>query len=277
VNDVAGRMDLFASNADKFGHNYYFPYNISILLHSISGMRIPFFSESGAICGLYHEPHIITFMTFPALFILLSKLTSHWQKGVIIGLYVLIMLLATSTTNIVTFFVCVLVLLFRRRSMNLIFSLLIIIITIWIILYSINIDLSDFMFISEKMESGSKDYSQKTILFAFTPKTLLGSNFMQNDYLDAISSNSRDVGYISFILNIIFLLIFSYKIIRLIFTKNNMSSMVGIAILYFFLHSMKVAMVAYSLSFLMFAMFLLTIYDKTHKRLSFNDVMKGSD
>jgi hypothetical protein len=261
INDVGKSMDLFVGNVDQFNTSYHFPY-ISII-SSTADIRIPFFQQEGIICGLYHEPHIIAFMTFPALFMLLGRLESVWQKNIILLLYILIMLVAASTTNIGAFLVCLMFLFFKNKRL-----LITLIIIACGVFYLSDIDFSDFLFIGDKMiQSGSKDYSMNTILFAFSPKTLLGSNFLRNDYLHSVTNNIRDVGYLSFTLNIIFLSVFSYKIFQLILVpKNKWRNMIGIAALYFFLHSMKVAMVTYSLSYLLFIMFLITIFTRIPNR-----------
>ena len=64
------------------------------------------FSGAGLITGMYHEPHCMTFMVFPALFILLYY---KRYKLLIIILYTLILLLEASTTNIMAFLGCILV------------------------------------------------------------------------------------------------------------------------------------------------------------------------
>jgi len=263
VNDTIGmRMDLFFDNIERFGHQYFFPY-VSILMKSHE-IRIPFFQSEGIICGLYHEPHIVTFMTFPALFILLGRLKSIVWKLIVWFSYLLIMLLAASTTNIGAFFACLFVMMLFVKDMKKLVIPFIIVGGMFFLFWGLNF--SDFLFVQDKMDSGSKDYSVNTILFAFTPRTLLGSNFLSNDYLFETSSVLRDVGYIPFALNVIFLSIFSYKLFCVIvLSKSAWVKMVGISILYFFLHSMKIAMIAYSLSYLMFMSFLLTVFHRDVK------------
>lgn len=261
VNNISARMDIFADNVEKFFSTYYFPYGISVILADDQEiLKLPFFFEKGIICGLYYEPHIITFMVFPVLFLLCARYNSFKMR---LGLYTswcLIMLMTASTTNILAFVVCVMVLLLTEKRLRV--FLIPIIYGILVLVLTIGIENTELFFIQEKIESGSMGYSQRTIEFAFTPKTLIGSNFLSNSYLYSLSeSNMRDVGYISFFLNIVFLILFIIKIGKFIISSKY-SKYVGLAILYFFLHSMKVAMVTYSLSVLMIMIFVLSINPK---------------
>jgi len=257
INNISTKYDLFADNY-RMGSNYFFPY-ISII--GGRGIRFEFFQELGIIYGLYHEPHIVTFMLFPALFLFLYKSETKHRIYIIL-IYVLILLLTVSTTNILSVLFCIIVLISIKLKNNFAggFIFLFISIGLGFLIYK-NFD-NSILYILGKVEGagGSKDYSMETIKFAFTPNTLLGSNFMSNTYLHEISTNPRDVGFISFTLNIFFLLIVYFKTIKLILSKNKMKIAIGFSTLYFMLHSTKVAMVSYSLSFLIFMIFLITTY-----------------
>lgn len=259
-NDIGNRMDLFADNVNTLGHTYYFPYWLSVVLVSSSiSLKLPFFIEQGTVCGIYFEPHVITFMLFPALFILWAYARTLLKKILWLVLWVLLMLMECSTTNILVFVTCVCVaLLFDRVGRYWLVPLFALII---LFVFYIGLDNTSFFFIADKLEDagGSKGYSMNTLEFAFDPQTLMGSNFLNNQYLNEISTGGgRDVGYIPCILNILFLIVFVYKIVSSMF-MNSFNRLLGIAVLYFFLHSMKVAMVTYSLSFLVLMIFLITV------------------
>lgn len=166
------------------------------------------------------------------------------------------MLLSCSTTNIVSFIICTYVYLFYEKKGKFFLALLILI-TIYIIIY-IGLENTDFVFIMDRINSGSKDYSLETILFAITPRTILGSNFMNNSYLNDGLLNRRDVGYIPFFLNLIFVTYLVYVTLRLIISHDRFIKLIGISVLYFLLHSTKVAMVTYSLSMLIFVIFIVS-------------------
>lgn len=270
-NEITSRMDLFLANSEQFDTRHYYPCNIAILIKSdLDIVKFPFFNEKGIVCGIYHEPHIITFMVFPALFVLFAYIKKISIKLFLFLIWALIMLMTTSTTNILSFLVC----LFVFLAFNKVGRVALIPISaflIFLILY-IGIENTELFFIAEKMEGGSMDYSMETIDFAFSPKTLFGSNFMNNSYLQESLSNRRDVGYISFILNLIFLFFFIFNIFKALKSRTNEKRLIGIAALYFFLHSMKVAMVTYTLSMLIFIVFLLLVVNSIkYTNSDFND------
>ena len=128
--------------------------------------------------------------------------------------------------------------------------------------------------IKYKIDSGSAEYSTNTLMFAFTPRTIIGTNFFDLSYLNI--NDGYDVGFIIFILNIVFLIIFIYRIVYLNFSKNNSMKMISLFALYFLLHSTKLALRNYSLSFLPFVMFIVTKCYYEIKTRKTNDVLENS-
>ena len=256
INNVDTRMDLFADNIEVSNASYYFPY-FSILYES-RDIRIPFFQSKGFLCGIYHEPHILTFMLFPAFFIFWNQTRNLIQKILVFSAYIFIALIAGSTTNIIAFLFCIIVWMGVKMRKNIIIPVIVVGLIVGVFFF---VDVSYYLFILDKFQSGSKDYSLKMISFAFTPKTLFGSNILNTDYVLSITSK-RDIGFIMFFLNITFLIVFAIKTIKLILSKQPFIQLLGMSALYFFLHSMKVTMVAYSLSFLVFFIFILTVCPK---------------
>lgn len=269
INQVNTRYDLFVDNYFNLGSNYYFPYYLSVF-NVGADIRIPFFQNQGFVLGIYHEPTSLTFMVFPALFLMLYYSQHFMRKLITSAAFVLILLLAGSTANIGAILICLLLYLIHKmilidknsffRNMNIV-ALILLVATL---VYSA-IDVSDLYFIFNKLESGSKDYSKATLIYALTPKTIMGSSFFDLSYLNrsnlTIVSN-RDVGYINFIINIVFLLVCSYHMVRLFFSKNTYKTAVFLFAAYFFIHSTKVAMVSYSLTMLMFVIFLMSRVSK---------------
>lgn len=253
------RMDLFEDNVNTLGHTYYYPFYTSVLLVPQSfSFKLPFFTEYGTICGIYYEPHIVTFMLCPALFLLWAyiKRTSYCIGMFFMWLF--IMLISCSTTNILCFTCCFLLLFLKIKKGRIV--LIPIMYVLFFIIFIIGLDNTEFIFIVNKLDgSSSMQYSEKTILYAFEPQTLLGSNFLNNAYLKEISTHPKDVGYIPCFLNILFLVVAYVKLLKKFFSRDMYCVLLACMILYFFLHSMKIAMVAYSLSFLMLIIFLLQI------------------
>jgi hypothetical protein len=259
-NEISSSMDLFDANVKQFNTEHYFPYHLSIILKDVTDVgKMPFFNENGIICGIYHEPHIITFMVFPALFFLYAFVESNKTKTILFLIWIFVMLMTTSTMNIIAFTVCCFVLLGYSKGGKIMLIPLSAILGI-LILY-IGLENTELFFIIDKLEGGSMDYSLQMIKFAFTPKTLIGSNFMATDYLQQAEISRRDVGYISFGFNILFLLFLYFKNLRLLLS-DKFNKMLGLGVLYFMLHSMKVSMVAYTLSMLAFMMFVISYSSK---------------
>ncbi|WP_407277200.1 hypothetical protein R5O20_11780 [Tenacibaculum maritimum] len=257
VNDVGSSMDLFSSNLKNPDTNYYFPYNISVFLES-RDIRIPFFQKEGIITGIFHEPHTATFLLTPALFILLYFLKSRIKKILFIFLFTLFFLVQASTTNIIALLLVVFVFNFNKYKKNII--LLVLLITGTIIGFLV-INPEIYSFIVLRFSSGSASYSLATLKFPFTPKTLIGSSFYDLSYIDTywnIADKTQNVGYIMFFLNLSFLLFFIGNQAKILI-KLKKRRLLAIISLYFLFHSTKIAMYSYSLSYLIFIIFIIYI------------------
>lgn len=270
-NPINTRYDLFLDNYANLGANYYFPYHFCIVSEPRVGpvdVRIPFFSSGGAVRGFYHEPHTLTFMVFPALFMALYWVKAKWGKFIIIILYILIALLASSGTNVVATLISITIafLFFIKKNPKAFVISTIGVFALGAVLFSIFRSFDLELFLAAK--SGSTGYSESMVYFATHPKTLFGSSFYSTVYVDYSNPESInvDVGYISFVLNIIFLLICIVKIGKLFIRRDSLSESIMLASVYFFCHSTKVAMVSYSLSMLVFLCFLLTVFTESKSK-----------
>lgn len=258
-NEVNLEYDLFKSNYEELGANYFFPFHLAIL-NNTTVLRIPFFQDYGIISGIYHEPHIVTFMTFPALFLLLYYARSMKQRLFVVCCFLLIMLLAGSTTNIFATLGCLLIYMLYTSKAS--FSRTVVVFGAFalVVVFVLKVvGLSAFQFIGEKIGSSSMGYSQVTITYAFTPRTLLGTSFYNESEVTSMgNSASMDVGYIKFFLNLIYLGTCYYYLFRLFRSKRRMDLAFLLFAAYFFLHSAKVSMVSYSLTMLTFITFIMT-------------------
>ena len=259
VNNVSNQFDLFQDNVSNLGHTYYFPYYLSIILDPGNIVfKIPFFTDKGIICGIYYEPHILTFMLCPALFFMWSHSNRSLNNLTLLFLWILIMLLACSTTNILAFLLCCFIYLCIDKQKR--WVLVPIGVLTLLLIFYIGLQNTEFFFILDKLDTtgdggGSQRYTLRTMEFAFSPQTLLGSNFLNTDYL---KYEGRDVGYIPFMLNILILFLLYINTLKLILHKNRYHQLMGVGVLYFLLHSMKVTMQTYSLSIFMLMIFILS-------------------
>lgn len=274
-NEISSSMDLFDANVEQFNTEHFFPYYLSILLKDVVEVgKMPFFNDMGIVCGIYHEPHIITFMVFPALFFLFAFVESNKTKVCLFLIWLFVMLMTTSTMNIIAFTVCICIFLaFNKWGKIMLIPLFGVF--VMLVVY-IGLENTELFFIIDKLEGGSMDYSLQMIKFAFTPHTIIGSNFMSTDYLQQSVMSRRDVGYISFGLNLLFLLFFYIKNLRVILS-DKLNRMIGLGVLYFMLHSLKVSMVAYTLSMLAFMMFIVSYPTEEQEELIKNDEGNSTD
>lgn len=259
TNNVSNSYDLFTSNVENLGATYYFPFHLGVVNYSPLDIRIPFFQERGFILGFYHEPHTLTFMLYPALFMLLYYYNK--RKFIIVTTFIFLSLLAGSTTNVLCIFLVILVYIIYLLRLNLkksMTAVLILTILIFTLLNYVDIDIFDFILL--KIDSSSSGYSQNMIEFAFTPKTIWGTSCFDTTEMTSIgNASTKDVGYIKFVINLVFLCLMIVNIIKLFLSKHKMSLPVLLFASYFFLHSSKVAMSSYSLTMLSFVCFILFV------------------
>ena len=266
-NNVSYNYDLFTSNVENLGATYYFPFHLGVVNYSPYDVRIPFFQDQGFILGFYHEPHTLTFMLYPALFMLLYYYRN--RRYIIVTAFLFISLLASSTTNILCILlVSLLYLLYLSRS-NL-RKLITILSVCFLIIYLgfAYIDFSVFDFIFLKLESSSSGYSQNMIEYAFTPKTLWGTNCFDTTEMTSFgNAANKDVGWIKFSINLLFLCVIIVNGIKLFLSNSKMSLPVLLFVSYFFFHSSKVAMSTYSLTMLPFVCFVLFILNNKKEQI----------
>lgn len=260
VNEVAGQYDLFKYNIKNPNVSYYFPLGLAVIEKTLT-VRIPYFQEYGIITGLFHEPHTFTFVVVPSIFLLFREIKSKIAKVLLILIYLIVMLIEASTTNILGMLFCTFVLFaynYRKQIWFLFFG-----ICVGILLFFL-LEPTYYQFIIQKLTSGSRNYTQAMIEFAFMPKTFFGTSFFNLGYIKTYWNPNPDsflnVGVLNFVLNLFFLILLIKKIIKLIFSIDFEVRLVGIFALYFFIHSMKIVMFTYSLSYLVFIIFILNIF-----------------
>lgn len=210
-------------------------------------IRVPFFQDNGVFCGLFHEPHVLTYNVFPCLILMLGLYPKTSQKIWIIATGVLVMLFAGSATNVLVVMSCLVFYFMIAGKSSFIKSLLGVAIVLFAIFTYINIDNTFYLFIIDRLDEGniSNQSSRSLLQFAFTPKTITGSNFLTSQFVADGLKSGEDVGYISFFLNIVFILCYLRNTVKLIFKKDEVAIAVGFASLYCILHSAKIGMTVY--------------------------------
>lgn len=244
---VPAHADFLQANEDV-GETYYRTY-FSLNMYTIFG-RIPFFQDYGMLCGLFHEPHTLAMGVFPGLILILGfcKKKIRW---LVVASAVLMMLFAASATNILVVTVCVVLFLIINSKKRFIGSLIAAGAIFLVVMIYVSIDDTLWEFVIGRLarDNGSNHYSASLLQWTFSPKTLLGSNFLATEYVDEIlqsSVSTKDVGFIPFFLNVLFILVFIRDSLKLILRRDRVGMAVGFASLYFILHCGKIGMTVFA-------------------------------
>ncbi len=248
--------DFFESNID-LGLEYYRSYFSVITQGSL--LRVPFFQEYGTLCGLFNEPHILAHNVFPFLILMIGISQRMTLKALFIVVSLVMILFAGSTMNILAVFVCIIVFFFvESRRKNIFAPIIGIVLLIFLIYIYISIDDTLLYVVLGRMdESNQSQQASKNILeFAFSPKSLLGRNFLDTSYSLTVTENGQDVGYIAFLLNIVFIVTYMRNVFLLLLKKDGIPITVGMASLYYIIHSAKIGMSIYVHSLPIYLVFL---------------------
>jgi len=246
---VPVHADYLEANSDRAFFFYYWSY-FSMVLETID-LRVPFFQDYGYMMGLFHEPHVFAYNVFPALFIMLG-FAQGWKSNFVIFIIFLSFLFSASITSLFVLFLC----LFLYFLINMRVTIWKTFIGIGLMVVVVNVFLLlsgdvflDFLKDHITEDSGSRKYSESTLLFAFSPRTLLGSNILSpGEYIDDLRLNgvwTSDVGYACFFLNIGFLFSYILNVRRLVLMDEKIAKAVGYASLYFILHSAKIGIMVF--------------------------------
>ena len=237
--------DFLEANIEK-GATYFLSF-FSINSYD-SVLRVPFFQDFGILTGLFHEPHVFSYNAFPCIFLLFA----FYQKNRLVQAFLILMallvvLFSGSTTNILSLSLTLLVLFvikIRSHFFEVSFSLLVIVAVIYFYIGS-DSTLYEFVLGRLAVDNYSQQYSVSLLEFAFTPRSVFGSDFLATDYVDGLSSG-QDVGVIPFLLNICFLLTYLRNVVFLLKRgEDRLCLCVALSSLYFIFHSTKMGMTMY--------------------------------
>lgn len=262
------RLGLYSQkpvNADFLASNINVGTNYCISFFSINSLetsiRVPIFQDHGMLSGLFHEPHTLTFNTFPCLFILYGCYFHRKALRYIIIITGLLLILFTgSTTNIIALAVC-LGLYFLVRARSNFGGTVVGIILLFVIIYyynSFDNTLGETVASRVGSEGISQKYTRDLLRFEFTPKTFFGTDFFSTSYV-GLTNHGQDVGVIPFILNICFLFYYIRNVFFLTKRGEFLGFTIALSSLYFILHSLKVGMTVYNQTLLIFLVYLQAI------------------
>jgi hypothetical protein len=247
------------------GVDHFYPARLSIV--SATQFRLSILGNVPVITGLTHEPHVLCFMIFPALFFMLAN--QNLKKGIkylIIAMFSFVGLISMSTTTFLCLIIVIIVhllsnsLLRKRGYITLILAILFIIVG-----YSFfGTIFKEAILFKTVIQTGSRDYSSNMLLYMLTPKSILGYGTVLVP--QEIFSGNYQVGLISSFLLILFYLYFNINIITFIFSKNKVTHFLGLGLLYFSLHMLKLGNLIFEYPFLIFIIVVPFAYCKNLKR-----------
>ncbi|MEI7423446.1 MAG: hypothetical protein WCK18_15195 [Prolixibacteraceae bacterium] len=247
------------------GVDYFYPAHLSIV--SAAEFRLSILGDIPMITGLTHEPHVLCFMVFPALFFILANQNLKKRiKYLMIVVYSFVGLLCMSTTTILCLIIVIILhllsnsLLQKRGYITLILAIVLIIVG-YILFGTI---LKEVILFKTTIATGSRDYSSNMLLFMLTPKSILGFGTVLAP--QEIFSGKYQVGLISSFLLILFYMYFFIKIITFVFSKNQITHYIGLGLLYFSLHMLKLGNLIFEYPFLIFMIVVPFAYCQKLKR-----------
>lgn len=252
---------LISNNVDNLGTFYFWPGHLSIV--SLSS-RVKLFGDLPLLCGLSHEPHVLGNSIFPAFFLILYFLSNKkWLKILAFASLGIILILSFSTTSFLSlsFVLFIEYFLYNSRYGGLASILVtgIILMFVYSLLNNYGI-LDQFVNLSsDKMAGagGSSRYSESLLLYSLTPEAILGDGIYPRTQSQDGFVNGN-VGFISFLLiNIIYILFFS-KAFKLFKSKDRFVHYIGLASIYFFVHSLKLGCLIYNYPLMFYMIYLIS-------------------
>jgi hypothetical protein len=215
--------------------------------------------------GWSYEPHIATFFITPSIFLL--HLYFKNIKYLFYVLYVIFFIGASSVTNLVALLLVFIAFIFSRIMHNKIFSFFKLIIFSFIVMFifillSHNLEIIDkiinFVLYKFSDKSTSADLSSLYMGHIISPSQLIsgGGIFVIPDHSTYLE---LDVGLFGSIYYVSLFVFFIVGIIYLLLQKNVFHLSFGLALLYFFIHSLKLPMHLINYPFFMFMFFILLL------------------
>jgi len=264
--------DYMASNVDESNAQYYRSF-LTVRMETVD-LRVPFFQEYGFLCGLFHEPHIFAYNVFPCLLLMLAFCKTKLVRLLVFISLILVILFAGSATNVFVALGCLIVYVLvraRRNFWGILLLLLILTVAVYFY-YKIDTTLFDFLIERSSSDHSSRQYSTSLLEFAFTPRTLTGTDCFSTTFISH-GTMREDVGWIVFLLYVSFLISYLRNVLLLLFKKEKLPFIIGISSLYFIAHSAKVGLCMFTSPLFIVFVFLQAVYltkfktDKGKKQL----------
>lgn len=258
-------IGIMNSNIDS-GTYYFWPGHLSVVSLST---RIELFENVPLLCGFSHEPHVLALSIYPAFLLLLYyiKDRSFVTKLVVYFSIFLIQLFSFSTTSLFSLGIVLLLDFISSRSgSNKVFYAFLIVIGITYLASQFNI-FDQIVNVSGNKLSGtddSKDYSTGLLLYGLSPSGILGEGIYLKDET-ATNFSLGNVGLISCILCTITYILFAITAFKNFRSKNQLCHYIGMATLYFSIHSIKLGCLIYNYPIMFYMIYILSYSDNIRK------------
>lgn len=259
-----GSNSLTQDNVNS-GAQYYFPMYLTLVE---SSSRL--FGEFGMpdILGLSHENHVINYIVMPSLFLCLLLSKKMWAKAVYCASFFVALLFSWSTTAFLIMLVVIignlLWIVVVEKKRGYLFPILIVV-GLGIIYAGPLIELIQLELVRKTVEqTGSMDYTFDMWSYILSPQSVFGagnipSSIVKGDKLFF----ATDIGAVSFLLDIIFFVLIIVRVFLCFVNSNRFDHYMGCCFLYFFLHTIKVNILAFNYPLFAFMIILLSLVTNT--------------
>ena len=255
---------LFGNNV-SVGAEYYWPGWLSI---TTQYSRL--FADLGTLSGWTHEPHVFCYLIFPSMFLFLAK----YHNNILLKYFILIIFFfaALVSFSVTSFLVILFVFSFKLMLDK---KFLLTIVLLLFAFYSSNY-LNENPVISRLIEttankiqptseSGSLNYSTNRINHLISPDSILGDGVLLSSKTKITSGGFfTTVFYILFYVSI-FIRIFKISI------YNKQGLYVGLAFLYFTLHSFKLSSSVFAMPYTIYIITIMFIYELYRNKQTIKD------
>ena len=262
-NNVSNVFPIFASNHIYKGDEYYFPGFLCIVE---STYRLLVFFNIPVLDGLSYEPNSLCLSIIPSFFLSLSFL---YKKKAILTFIIYLLLLATvvastSTTAILCLFGCFFMeglwKIVHMNNYKYLITVMVIILVVFIYFGSVFTELSSFLADTTSSDSDSRQYSEESLIYIISPTSILGNGILKGN-LDGEALKNIDIGFISSVMLITLYVITVIKAVKSALSGNYIYHYIGLAGLYFLMHSLKLGVRVFDFPLFYFIIVLISISD----------------
>lgn len=234
------------------GQTYSFPGYLSLVLHSSSRALISF--GIPALSGLMHEPHVLFYLIGSGFFLILDRCKNFKLTVAVLLLFLISLIASSSTTAVIVFSLCLLLdliwntLVYKRISILVHYLLLTIV--AFLLIDSLYGEIAESMFnlFYSKFEGegvSSKEASSSMINYVLSPSGIVGMGNMPKGDFD-YHLDKMNIGLLTSLLDFSLFISILFISIKNIISKNRHLHYIGMSVLYYLLHNMKLAFQGFS-------------------------------